>query len=800
MQLSTQGDESGLTAARGRPTAASRGPAAPAPARVGAALGVVLLAVGSVLLAPGVPGAVAGAVANLAEVVLAALAAAAAVGRAATCVGRRRAAWLAIGAGCAGWAAGQALWTWYELAAEREAPFPSLADVGFLAFPVGMSVGLWLYTDAGAWRQSRRVLDALTVTAALTLASWSVLEAVVAAGGDQPLALFVALAYPAGDLVVAVLAILLLAASRSDRTALGLLAGGATAFALADAGFAYRTATGTFTTGDVVDLGWMAGFALLTVAAAATRERSSGEEHGGAVVVGQSVLPYLAILAAAAVVVVRRLGGDVLGEQERLLVVVVLVLVLARQFTMLRENRVLVRELAGREAELRHLAFHDALTGLANRALFLDRLDHALELHRRDLRPLAVALCDLDDFKVVNDTCGHGAGDELLVRVAERLRGGLRPADTLARLGGDEFAVLLEHGDDADLVAGRLVDALSAPFVVDGSPLRLAASVGLAVVAADEPTPDRGELLVRADTAMYSAKRAGKGVVRVHQPGMSLAEVEEQRLADALRAALEAGEVEVVHQPVVAVATGQVQGLECLARWTWDGRVVPPSAFVPVAERSGLVDLLTDHVLDVALQRLAGWHARLGDEGISVAVNVAPQDLAGRTLPSRVRRALDRWRVPADRLVLEVTESALLPDDDDAARQAARALAGLGVRLALDDFGVGYSSLAHLSSIPLDVLKVDRAFVAGLGSDPAQERFVRALLGLGRDLGLRVVAEGVERPEQLAVLAALGCDAVQGYLLSPPVPADEVPALLAAPLVAAVVPPRRPPADPPFGP
>ena len=385
-------------------------------------------------------------------------------------------------------------------------------------------------------------------------------------------------------------------------------------------------------------------------------------------------------------------------------------------------------------------------------------------------------LCDLDDFKVVNDTLGHAAGDELLVRVAERLRGALRSADTLARLGGDEFAVLLEHGDQAEVTAARVGDALDAPFRVAGTSVAVRASVGVAVVPASARTPELGVLLGQADTAMYAAKRSGKRQVRVYEPGMSLVEVQEGRIADALAEAVATGTLQVVYQPVVTVATGVVEGVEALARWTWEGRAVPPSEFVPVAESTGLVAALTDLVLERACAQLVAWD-RAAVLCLWVGVNIAPQDLVGGTLPGRVQSALTRHGLDPDRLVLEITESGLLTDLDAARRETA-ALRRIGVRLALDDFGVGYSSLVHLHAIPLQILKIDRQFTAGLGAASSQARFVRALLALGRDLGLQVVAEGVERPEQLAALRSMGCDMAQGYLLARPAPAHELTALL----------------------
>jgi diguanylate cyclase (GGDEF)-like protein len=477
------------------------------------------------------------------------------------------------------------------------------------------------------------------------------------------------------------------------------------------------------------------------------------------------------------VVAGQLLRGEPLDAVEVLLCGLALVAVLARQYAAVRDNARLLSELAEREAQLRHQAFHDGLTGLANRALFRDRVGHALELHRRDLRPLTVLFCDLDDFKVINDTTGHAGGDALLVRVAERLRGALRSGDTLARLGGDEFAVLLEDGSAPLEVAQKLVESLRAPFTVLGRSVQVKVSVGVTSVSADAPTPTADVLLAQADTAMYSAKRGGKDAMRCFEVGMELAEVAEASLARALGTAVRHGEVTLHYQPVVSCSTGLVTGVEALARWKHDGRSVPPSVFIPLAERTGLIGPLTTLLLEVVCRQAAQWVHGPGQPDLKVGLNLSPSSVTDTDLPRRVAECLQRHALDGSRLVFEVTESALL-SDLAGAREVCGQLRALGVQLALDDFGVGYSSLAHLHALPLDILKVDRAFVDLVDLDEDQRRFTQAVLRLGADLGLDVVAEGVERPEQLAELQAMGCPYVQGYLLSGPVPAEEVRPLL----------------------
>ena len=755
-------------------------------AGLGTAAGLLLLALALALAPGGDQGVLL--LSDLSQLAAAAVAAAAAGVRAHRSAGRLRRCWAALAAGCTAWAVGQGVWSWYELVLGRETPFPSWADVGFLGFPVGAGLAVGLYPAGGArGDRGRRWLDGLTVATALALVSWSTALGVAVrdAAGDV-LATAVSIAYPVADTVLLTVLLLLLTRAPADRTALLLLGAGTAAIAVSDSAFLYLTAVDAFGSADqFVSLGWTTGFALLALAAVAGAPGAARDAHEDAgAVAGTSFVPYVPVVVAAGVVALQVAAGRTAGRVDVLLGGAAVVLVLARQWATVRDNGRLAGELAAREAALRHQAFHDGLTGLANRALFQDRVEHALELHRRDLRPLAVLFCDLDDFKLVNDTLGHAGGDALLVRVAERLRGTLRSGDTLARLGGDEFAVLLEDGDEPGLVAQKVVDALRAPFTVEGRTLTVGASVGTTAIAPEAVTPTADALLAQADTAMYAAKRSGKGTRRAFEVGMELHEMTETGSAAALAGALASGGVGVAYQPIVDLRTGRVEGVEALARWTRDGRAVPPSEFVPLAERNGLVPALTDLVLDLACAQAARWTALPQGAGVRTGVNLSPSSLTDPTLPDRVAACLRRHGLPGTALALEITESALL-EDLDAAREVCTGLRALGVHLSLDDFGVGYSSLAHLSGLPLDSLKLDRAFVAGLGLDDASRRFARAVLRLGTDLGLLVIAEGVERPAQLEELRALGCPYAQGYLLGRPGTAAAVTALLTRPYVPA---------------
>jgi diguanylate cyclase (GGDEF)-like protein/PAS domain S-box-containing protein len=432
-----------------------------------------------------------------------------------------------------------------------------------------------------------------------------------------------------------------------------------------------------------------------------------------------------------------------------------------------------IRDVSGRrrlEDQLRHQAFHDPLTGLSNRALFVDRVEHALNRARRDdvVTP-AVAFIDLDDFKLVNDSLGHGAGDQLLQEVAERLRSCLRTGDTPARLGGDEFAILLEDAPDADAVvevAERVLDSLLAPIVIDGHEVVAQASIGIATRRGPSTTPE--ELLRNADVAMYTAKANGKGCVEVYDSGMQERALDLLAIRGELETSVARDEISVVYQPIVRLLGGELVGFEALARWNHPERgTISPREFVPIAEESGAIISLGRSVLRQACRQLAHWSAANPTASWVMSVNLTARQMLAPDLLDDVSAAIDDAGIEPSALMLEVTESALLTDSERMLRHLQQ-LKDLGVQIAIDDFGTGYSSLSYLQRVPFDMLKIDRPFVSALRHDLPSATLVRTILELGRSLGRTAIAEGVEEQVELDGLVELGCELGQGFHMGAP--------------------------------
>jgi diguanylate cyclase (GGDEF)-like protein/PAS domain S-box-containing protein len=440
-----------------------------------------------------------------------------------------------------------------------------------------------------------------------------------------------------------------------------------------------------------------------------------------------------------------------------------------------------VTERRALERELEHQAFHDRLTGLANRALFRDRLEHALARRNRNQHPVAVLLLDLDDFKVVNDSLGHAAGDRLLVMVAERLRGHLRASDTTARLGGDEFAVLLDDpaaADEAMRVAERLIEVLAAPYQLDGRELFVRASIGVALAAATGQPAD--ELLRDADMAMYAAKAQSRGGYQVFQPALHEAAVGRLALEADLQRGIEEGQFALHYQPILELASGRLVGLEALLRWHHPERGwVAPLDFIPAAEASGQIVPIGRFVLRQACRQAVAWQARFPARPLRMSVNVSARQLQEPEVADDIKRVVDESGMDPRLLVLEITESVLVQDVEAMAAKL-RALTACGLRVAVDDFGTGYSSLSYLHRFPVHLLKIDKSFIDRVDGSFDDAALARAIVRLGQALHLETVAEGVETASQLAALRELGCTYGQGYHFARPLEAGGVEELLEA--------------------
>ena len=685
--------------------------------------------------------------------------------------GRQRTSWYLLAGGALSWGLGQAVWTWFEVVLDQIVPYPGLADVGYLATIPFLLAGVLTFPSASLHTigRARAVIDGLITTSAMLFASYGTFLGVIYAAGEGRLVeRILAVTYPAAD-IVTVSVVLAVLARRSQRWVgpLPLVGAAVLALAVADSAFAYMTARGTYGDDPMTDLGWPLAFGLLAAAAWLPADDGEGAAslRPSSSSAASVALPYLPVVPAVIVFASRSITGAEFGPFLGVTASVLASLVVVRQVVTLLENRQLtghlehtVHELQEREGQLQFQAFHDPLTALANRALFRDRLDHALQQRRED--PISVLFVDLDDFKTVNDSLGHDAGDRLLVSVGERLRACVRAGDTVARLGGDEFAILLEGEQatsDGPLLAQRVLAALDVPFAVAGRDLKVTASLGL---ASGRYASGEG-VLQDADLAMYAAKANGKARVELFEHRMRTTAVDRLELGADVQSAVEAEELVVHLQPIVDLGTLEVEGHEALVRWEHPQRgLLDAGAFITLAEETGAIVPMGWWVLERACEQAAGWPSG------HIGVNLAARQLLDPGAVTTVAGILSRTGLDPARVVLEITESVLLDADEIVHRL--HQLRALGLRLAIDDFGTGYSSLGYLTRLPVDIVKIDRALVKRLGGPPTDEVLVRAVVQLAQSLGLRSVGEGVETAAQLERLRAFGCDAAQGYLFGRP--------------------------------
>ena len=659
------------------------------------------------------------------------------------------------------------------IAPMAEEPFPSVADVFYLAYYLPLYVALIALIRARVTRFHASmwldgVIGALGAGAVAVAALLA--PALELTQGSLP-AVLTSLAYPVADVVLLALLVGVgaILGVRRDRTLL-LLGAGIGANLFGDIAFLDLATAGVYVEGGPLDLTWLVAMALIALAAHHSHpEAVRASAHASARTatrLGWRVLAVPLACDLASLVVLAVGYGDRLPTAAAWLAVGCVVAALVRTAVTFREVRAF--------NEVREQARTDELTGLPNRRAFLDaaqqELDTATARH-----PAALLLLDLDGFKEVNDSLGHHAGDGLLRQVGPRLRGALRTSDTLARLGGDEFAVLLPHAalDEAQERAERLRELLLQPFTVEG--IRLHVGVSIGVATAPVPAATVAELLRCADVAMYAAKASRDGV-RAYVPDPGSGTGDRLRTMEDLHTALDGDELLVHLQPQVASRAGTVVGVEALVRWQHPTRgLLMPGDLLPAAEQAGLMRPLADRVLELSLEAVARWWPT---RRVPVSVNLSAANVSDLDLPSKVAMALLRHGLPPAALTLELVEDTLMADPERG-RTVLADLRRLGVRTSIDDYGTGYSSLAYLRHLPADELKLDRSLTRDVGSDPRAAVIVRHTVALAHDLGLSLVAEGVEDDEMGAALAALGCDVAQGYAIARPMPVEDLLAWMA---------------------
>ena len=699
-----------------------------------------------------------------------------------------RPAWMWTGAFAAFWAAGAAVLTWYDFARHGTVPFPSAADAGFLAALPLAAIGALLFSSGPGpgVPKARMLLEGIIVAGSLLIVSWATaLGSVYHSGSGSVFSQAIGLAYPISDVIVATVAITVLAQGRRrHRVPLVLVVAGLICLTVGESSLAYLSHVASFRYGTLVDSSRVGGLWLVALApiwpaerTAAARDEVDGPSPW------QVALPYLFVALAIFTAVIKGTQSNHVDLFDLIDGLCVMAAVLTRLVLTLVENlrltsqmRHAVTTLRANQVELVHYALHDSLTGLPNRVLFGDRIEHALARRSSPTRRVAVMLCDLDSFKDVNDTLGHPSGDEVLIAAADRLSSCVRPADTVARIGGDEFAILIDDAsgvDEVASVAARVCSAMRTPFTVAGRDFIVQVSVGIAM--ANQYDTRSEKLLQDADVALYATKDAGGNDYTFFEPRLGKAYVDRLGLQAELSAALDKGELFMEYQPVVELASGRTVGVEALLRWRHPRRgVLKPADFLAVAENSGMAVQIGTWALGEALQQLRGWRERTPAAArLWTAVNVSARQLASGDLVSAVSRAIDASGLEPESLHVELTESSVI-DLVDWSLVVLRDLKKLGAALEIDDFGTGYSSLAYLKQLPIDGVKIDRVFVDGLGTDGRDAVIIEAVVSLAHALKLKVATAGVETTRQLEWLRALGCDYGQGYHWSSPLSAQEL--------------------------
>ena len=689
---------------------------------------------------------------------------------------RLRLGWLLLGATFATYLAGDVAWTIYELAGAP--PYPSVADVFYLAFYPLMLWALLMFgtTRSDAAERMRAGVDLAVVgIAGAMLVVYVVLGPTIVQSASDPVQTAISIAYPVGDVVLlfGLGLVLMRRCDRSSVRALQLLGVGLCFFVAGDLIYGYLTLHSTYHGGEAVDLLWMLSLAAFALAAVAQREPDASQPTISASARRAAWAPYIAVAACFGLLLAAH-GHDRLLPDLALLIGSILVagLVSVRQF-------LVQRDLLRTQTHVAHQASHDALTGLPNRAAALARAEELLARHQPQNMIAALAV-DIDNFKDVNDTFGHRVGDELLRLIGSRLSRVVRDSDMVARLGADEFIVVLDlaaHGHEPELIADRICRAVQEPIRLDeagGRRLSLTASVGLA-----GDSSGRSEDMLRdAELALHEAKASGKGQWIALGTELQRAIEDRHALQLDLKEALACEQFVLEYQPIFDLRTLEIVGSEALIRWHHPGRgTVPPDRFIGLAEESGLIVPIGRWVLDTACRQAIEWQ---GDRRpVSIWVNVSARQLDETSFVEDVASALSDSGLWPAALTIEITETTLMRDPISAARRL-REIKELGARVAIDDFGAGHSSLAYLRQLPADIVKIDRAFVAGMTSSDSAAALTHTLVQLGKTLGLDVVGEGIEQWDQLEQLQREQCELGQGFLLARPAAPEVISELLSS--------------------
>lgn len=744
-------------------------------------------------------------------------------------------AWRMLMLAMVAWAAGDLLWAYFEMVAGVE-PYPSIADIFYLSTYVFFFIGILRLprlpdiSSSAAWLW----LDVIIVMFSALGIYWNFLIGPTILAGQEPwLATLINSAYPVGDLLLVCAITLIIFLPRSPLWAkpLYLLLLGQGISAVVDGIYTYQTINETFTSGAFYNILFTSASLVLMLGgllqAALATQVIRGQKtvplpsRRGPVAVLRLIVPFLWLLVAYLLLNFGNASRQALTlDQYRLWVSAIIVILAFRHLMAALENDRLAGELRNmndeletrvaersadlllantelrrqmeerqriemmlreREEKLAHFALHDPLTGLPNRSLLIDRLTQAILHHRRHRNDhFAVLFLDFDSFKVVNDSLGHLAGDQLLIQIGQRLSSIVRAEDTVARLGGDEFVVLIVGFQDEDFVsvaAGRILDSLKEPFMLDARPIYITASIG--VVLADPEYKTAIEIIRDADLAMYEAKSTGKARHVLFTPALRSSAINRLTLDSDLRQALETREFVLHYQPIVSLKDDTIAGFEALIRWQHPTRgLIGPVEFIPIAEASGFIDLITHWTIQEACRQLSEWRRDFVlDLPLFVTVNLSPHSLRQPELFKWVDEGLRAHALPPRCLTLEIVETALV-QDADLTRRAFADLRHLGVEVSLDDFGIGYSSLNYINQYPIDILKIDRSFVNRVPESKELGAIVRAITTLAGELNIKVVAEGIETQAQLDFIKKTACQYAQGFFLAKPLDGESARALL----------------------